>query len=134
RKLAAARLRELYRDRDQRRPSWHEAEARQQAARSRLEQLDAQIVSLEDERAEAERAATEAEERHSAAVSAKSEAEARLRTALGRGAAARERMAAAANRSGRLFSLEEELARDEDALHEVRASLERMERDLQEAE
>jgi chromosome segregation protein len=134
RKLAAARLRELYRDRDRRRPSWREAEARQEEARVRLQELDAQIASLEQERAEAEEAAQRAEEAHVAALRSKSEAEAGLRAAIGRESAARERLATAANRSGRLFALEEELERTERALQDLRGSLERRELELQEAD
>src|SRR5439155_21606134 len=50
RKLAAARLRELYRERDARRPGWREAEGRQTEAQARLAEFDAQISRLETER------------------------------------------------------------------------------------
>ena len=53
------------------------------------------------------------------ANSARSEGEARLRAAIRAESQARERLATATNRSGRLFALEEELARTERALEEV---------------
>src|SRR5439155_18831592 len=134
RKLAAARLKQLYRDRERRRPAWQEAEARQETARAVLRRLDTEIADLEQRRTVAEEAARTAEELHAEALRDKSDAEAALRGALGRESAARERVAVAANRTARLFALEEELARTERALGEVRASLERREQELAEAE
>ena len=134
RKLAAARLRELHRDRDRRRPAWQEAEARQAEVHGRMAELDAEIAGLEAQRAEAEAAHHKAEELHTGCLAAKSEAEGRLRTAIRDEANARERLAQASNRSGRLFALEEELQRTEAALSEVRTTLQQREGQLEEAE
>jgi chromosome segregation protein len=134
RKLAAARLKQLYQDRERRRPSWREAEAAQEETRARLKGLDEEIGQLEGQRSEAEERARLAEDAHAKAALAKSNSEAALRAALGNESAARERMAAAVNRTGRLFALEEEVARTERALDEVRTTLERRERELEDAD
>src|SRR6266536_1984532 len=110
------------------------AGARQADARARLSELDARIGELESTGAEAEAGRVAAEVEHDLATSARSEAEARLRTAIRAESQARERLATATNRSGRLFALEEELARTELALEEVRAGLESREPALELAE
>jgi chromosome segregation protein len=46
RKLAAARLRELYRIREGRRAGWEEGRSRREAAEARLSELDAEIAAL----------------------------------------------------------------------------------------
>jgi chromosome segregation protein len=134
RKVAAARLRELYLERERRRPAWQQAEAAQAEIQSRRSELDQEIAELEIERAASELALRQAEELRAACVEAKSEAEGRLREAIGSEAAARERLAGASNRSGRLFALEEELQRTDAALSEVRATLHRREADLESEE
>jgi chromosome segregation protein len=133
-KLAAARLRALCRDRDVRRPSWKQAEERQAEIRVHLQQLDADIARLEGERAEAEEARRQTEERHSHAQRTKSEAEARLRAALHGEARAGERLSRATGRSGRLFALEEELERTQGALEEVRRTMAQRQDELEAAE
>jgi chromosome segregation protein len=134
RKLAAGRLRELYRDRDRRRPSWAEAENRQAEARARLEDLDRRIAELDLDRQKTDADAAVAEAGHAEALRAKSEAEVRLRRAIQAEAAARERLATASNRSGRLFALEEEMQRTERAVGEVSENLEARRAELEEAE
>ncbi|HCO01846.1 MAG TPA: chromosome segregation protein SMC, partial [Actinobacteria bacterium] len=119
RKLAAARLRDLYADRDRRRPAWQEAETRQAEARARLGAFDAEIAELDAERTAAEAALTDAESRHAAGSAARSAAESRLRVAIREESRARERLAAASNGAGRLFAVEEELERMQAALAEV---------------
>jgi chromosome segregation protein len=132
--LAAARLRDLIGDRNRRAPTWQEAEARQAEARARLQNLDAEIAGLDDELAAKERAAREAEDAHAVALEARSAAEVRLRIATRVESTARERVAQAANRSGRLFALEEELARTERALEEVVRTLAGREAEAEAAE
>ncbi len=121
--LAAVRLRELYRDRDRRRPTWAEAEARQIAAREHLDRLGREIEDVEKMLADREAAEREAESAHSGALATKSVAEAELREAIRDEAQARERLAAASNGAGRLFTLQDELARSEEAVTEVVTSL-----------
>ncbi len=134
RKLAAARLRELYRERDARRPGWQEAESQQAEAQARLAAFDAQISRLEAKRQLAEDEQRDTETEHGRAIEEKSRSEARLRAAIRAEADVRERMAAAANRSGRLFALQDELGRTEAALSEVLATLRRHEAKLVDAE
>jgi len=134
RKLAAARLRDLYADRDRRRPAWQEAETRQAGARARLGAFDAEIAELDAERTAAEAALTDAESRHAAGSAARSAAESRLRVAIREESRARERLAAASNGAGRLFAVEEELERMQAALAEVQATLATRETELEEAE
>jgi chromosome segregation protein len=134
RRLVAVRLRELYRDRERRRPGWQEAQDRQAAGRKRLDWLGEQIEALERSLAEAEAAEREAEAAHAAAVGAKSEAEAALRDAIRREAEAREHLAAATSGAGRLFSLQDELERSEAGLREVTANLAEREAELEGAE
>jgi chromosome segregation protein len=133
-KLAAARLRELHRERERRRPSWQQAEARQAEIQAHLSELDSDIARLETERAEAGLALQAAEELHARCIDAKSEAEGRLRDAIRNEAGARERLATASNRSARLFALEEELQRTDAALSEVSATLQQREIDLESEE
>jgi chromosome segregation protein len=134
RKLAGARLRELYREREARRPGWQEAESRQAEAQARLAGFDAQISQLEAERDRAEEEQREAEAGQGRALEGKSRAEGSLRAAIRAEADAREHMAAAANSSGRLFALQDELGRTEAALSDVLAALRQRETQLEEAE
>ncbi len=133
-RIAAARLRELYLERDRRRPTWLDAERRQTEARGQLEALDADLSGLEEQRAESEAEEILAEGAHGKAQREKSAADAELRGALRREADARERLAAATNGAGRLFALEEELRRTERALAEVLPALEARGSELLEAE
>jgi len=134
RMLAAARLRELYRERDARRAGWEESESRQAAVQARLADFDAQISRLEGERQQAQEAHLAAEAEQTRILEEKSRSERRLRTAIRGEADVRERLAAAANRSGRLFALQDELGRTEAALSEVLATLRQREAELEEAE
>jgi chromosome segregation protein len=133
-KLAAARLRELYAERERRRPSWESAEARQGELRAELDRLDAEIEELDLERKEAEEAEGLAQEGHSNASRTRSRADEALRSALKLEAESRDRLGAATSRSGRLFALEEELERTERALAEVEAAFERLSAELEEGE
>ncbi|MBA3552405.1 MAG: AAA family ATPase, partial [Actinobacteria bacterium] len=133
-KLAAVRLRDLYRDRESRDPAWREAEARQAEVRRRLGELDTEIERAEAERSGAESAARQAEDAHAEAATRKSDSESALRLALRMEAEARERLSSAANRSARLFAVEDELARTEGALGEVDEGLRARSAELEEAE
>jgi chromosome segregation protein len=134
RKLAAARLAELYAERNRRRPSWEEAEARQAGTRARLAELDTRIAELDGERALAEGTLRQAESLHQEATTARSESETRLRTAMREEAVVRERLGAAVGGSGRLFALEEEFERTKRASEEAAASVSGREAELEQAE
>jgi chromosome segregation protein len=126
-KLAGARLRELYAERDRRLPAWQAVAAKQQEMRERLAQLDNGLTRLDGERAVAEAAERRAEELYLAAVAARTDAESRLRSAIRREGEARERAGASGNRTARLFALEEELERTEQSLATVRPAFEEKE-------
>ena len=134
RSLAAARLHQLYVERERRLPVWEAVAARQQQMRERLAQLDNQIAGLDGERAVAEAAERRAEELFQAAVAARADAESRLRSAIRREGEARERAGTAGNRTARLFALEEELERTGQSLATVRAAFEEKESALRAAE
>jgi chromosome segregation protein len=134
RKLAAARLRELRVDLEARRPAWEAFEARRGEVQAAIAAVDEEIARLEADRGDAEVRQQQTEQGHAEALREKSSAEDVLRTTIRLEAQARERLATAANRSGRLFALEEELQRTESALSEVRTSLARREGEVDEAE
>ncbi|HEX2088376.1 MAG TPA: AAA family ATPase [Actinomycetota bacterium] len=133
-KLAAARLRELYAERDRRLPAWEAVAAKQQKMRERLAQLDNELARLDGERAVAEAAERRAEELYLAAVAARTDAESRLRLAIRREGEARERAGSSGNRTARLFALEEELERTEQSLATVRPAFEEKESALRAVE
>jgi chromosome segregation protein len=133
-RLAATRLRDLYRSRDQRRFRWEEGRAHRLEAEERLSVLDAEIASLGRRRAEAERALQDSEKEEARAVRARSEAEAALREAVRVEGEARARVAAHAARSGRLFTFEEESRTLREALEAAGRALAEKERVLAEAE
>ena len=62
RKLAAARLRALLRERDRRRSGWDEGLERRRQARERLDALDAEVLAAADARATASVALADAEQ------------------------------------------------------------------------
>jgi chromosome segregation protein len=119
-KLAAARLRALYAERDRRLPAWEAVAARQQEIQERLAQLDNELGRLDGERTVSEAAERRAEELFLSSVAARADAESRLRSAIRREGEARERVGASGNRTARLFALEEELERTEQSLTTVR--------------
>jgi chromosome segregation protein len=86
-RIAAARLRELYRERDRRRPLWEEGQARRKEAEERLAALDREISGLDRRVAEAERALEEIE----AGTSGRSPIGPRPRPRCGRRSGARAR-------------------------------------------
>ncbi len=134
RMIAAARLRELYRDRDRRKSQWERAEAEESAARSAMDALDAAIVRLEQERAEAEADEILAGEAHAAAQKAKSQLESELRASLRWESGAKERLNAAMAGVGRLVDLRDDLERTTVALREVARAFGEREAELAVAE
>ncbi|MDP8955356.1 MAG: AAA family ATPase [Actinomycetota bacterium] len=132
--LAAARLQELYAERDRRLPAWEAVAARRKEMRERLAQLDNELARLDGERAVAEAAERRADGLYHAAVAARTDAESRLRSAIRREGEARERAGTAGNRTARLFALEEELERTEESLRTVRQTFDEKEAALRAAE
>ncbi len=133
-RASAARLRDLYAEREARRPAWERGLAHRREAEERLAALDAEIARVGERQAGAEEALEAAERDHTAAVEERSRAEAALRKAVRLEGEARARVAADRGRSGRLFTLEEEAQRTEAALAETLAALEAREAALEEAE
>jgi chromosome segregation protein len=133
-KLAAARLRDLYAERDRRRSGWEEGRARRTEAEERLAALDREIAETRTQLTGSEVALAAAESAQEEALRARLEAEASLREAVRAEGEARARAASGAGRSGRLFTLEEEARRTEAALAEVIAGLSEQEVAVEAAE
>jgi chromosome segregation protein len=134
RRVAAARLRALYEERDTRKPDWEEGQAQRRESEERMSELDARIAELSERLSASENAAEVAERRESEAVAARSAAEAALREAVRAEAEARARMASDQGRTGRLFVLEEDLREGERHLEQLAASMEQRAGELAEAE
>ncbi len=133
-RLAAARLRDLWTERDRRTGGWDEGMTRRTRARERLDALDARVGEAADERARAVWALQEAEGRSAHALAARSTAELELRRAVELESSAREALAAEATRSVRLNALEDDLRRLEARAAEVEGELGDRERDLDAAQ
>ena len=133
-RLAAARLRDLWDERDRRQEGWDEGLARRTAARERLDGLDERVARAADERARSVWALQEAEGAFAEAQAAKSAAELELRRAVDLDAEARQVLAAQTNLGVRLAALEEDLRRLEARFAETAEELEGRARELEEAE
>src|ERR671910_1406296 len=123
-RLAAARLRDLWDERDRRREGWDEGLVRRTTARERLDSLDARVAAAADDRARAVWALQESEGRLRDAQAAKSAAELELRRAVELESVARQAVAAQTNRGVRLAALEEDLRRLEARFAETAEELE----------
>ncbi len=133
-RLAAARLRELYNEREARSGGWAQGMRLRSEARDRLEAVDAELGRLAGARAATESALAEAEEGYRSAEEARSEAERALRRAVDRVGECRSRLAQSAAHTARLAALEQEAARAEEAHATTVAALRERERDLAAAE
>jgi chromosome segregation protein len=133
-RLAGARLRDLYAERDTGLPGWEEGQARRSEAEERLRSLDAEIGSLTDRLADAERSLSEAEGVEAETARVRVTAEAALRESVRAEGDVRARLAEEAGRAGRLFAIEEDTRSLEAQLAETRVALEEKEVALAEAE
>jgi chromosome segregation protein len=133
-RLAAARLRTVTAERDSGAPAWEEGRSRRAEAEARLAALDAEIAAAAERLAAQERALAEAESEEAEATRLRTETEASLREAMRAEAEARARLAQEAGRTGRLFTLEEEVRRAEREMAETIASLQAKEAELADAE
>jgi chromosome segregation protein len=134
RRQAAARLRDLYAERDRGRPGWEEGQARRTGAEERLRTLDQEIESMTGRLAQTERSLSEAETVEAEAARTRVTAEAALREAVRSEGEARARLAEEAGRTGRLFVVEEDARRLEAELAESSSALEKKEAAQAEAE
>ena len=132
--LAAARLRDLFAERDRRTGRWDEGLARRAEAKERLDRLDERVIAVGDERARAVWALQEAEGRFAEEQATRSATEFELRRAVEHESEARQELAAEAGRGARLIGLDEEIGRLEARASELAAELDRRERELVEAE
>src|SRR5438270_7953322 len=133
-RLAASRLRELLRDRENRQGGWEEGLAKRREAKDRLEALDADIERLTRARGEVAQGLAEAQESHHAAEREKLDAERVFREAVQLEAEAKEKRSAAEAGSARLAGLRGEMTRAEVALRETRTALDEREQELEVAE
>ena len=133
-RLAAARLRGLYAERDSRMSGWEEGVRLRTEARDRLGSLDADLLRLGEARSASESGLAEAEARHRIAVAERSEAERLLRLAVDRVAEARSRLAQSAAHAARMHALDGEQARAQEAHAVTVAALAERELDLAAAE
>jgi chromosome segregation protein len=134
RKLAAARLRALLRERERRQAGWDEGLERRRQARERLDALDTEVLAAADARAEAATALAAAEQAFRRSQHERSLAQESFRGAVGRESVARGELAEQAGRSARIDAVDEEVGRVERALAAVLADLEHQEGALAEAE
>jgi len=133
-RLAAARVRELWAERERRTAGWEEGLARRTRARERLVELDELVRAAADERARAMWALQEAEGAFGLAQEARSAVEQDLRRRVAAESEARQALAAESGRGARLTGLGEDLARLEARRVEVEGELEAREAELVEAE
>src|ERR671919_307920 len=133
-RLAAARLRDLYAERDRGRPGWEEGRVRRSEAEERLRTLDAEIASLTERLAQGERALTDAEASEAEAARERVTAEGALRGTVRAEGESRARLAEEAGRTGRLFAIEEDTRALERDLESTTAGLRHKEEELRRAE
>jgi chromosome segregation protein len=134
RKLAAARLRALVRERERRQGGWDEGLEARQRARERLDALDDGVLAAAEARAHAAVALTDAEGSVRGAQLDRRTAEQASREAIDAESVAREALAAQATHAARLDAVENERARIEADLARVLQDLELREVELDEAE
>jgi chromosome segregation protein len=134
RKLAAARLRALLRERERRQGGWDRGLAERQDARTRLDALDEEVLAAADARAVASRALAEAEQRFRATSFERERADRAFRDAVDAEGRARAELAAQASAAVRTDAVAEEIARVQDQLTGIVVELEECERELDAAE
>jgi chromosome segregation protein len=133
-RVAAARLRELYRERDRRREGWEQGLAVRAAARERLHALDGELTRLGQARARTAATLDETEALLQGAQRDKSEAEVALRHSVAAESDARARLAQETLRTARLSRVDEDIARLDGAVAETTAALVEREAELASAE
>ena len=134
RKLAAARLRALLREKDRRQGGWDEGLDKRTKARERLDALDGDVLATADARATASRALADAEQAFRQSSFDRGRADQGFREAVERETTARQELASQASRAARLDSVEADIARLDAELTTAIAELELREAELTEAE
>jgi chromosome segregation protein len=133
-RLAAARLRDLYSERETGRPAWEEGRARRMEAEARMAELDTEIAGLAERLAAEEATLAEAETAEAETARVRVAAEEALREAVRQEGEAKARLAEESGRSGRLFALEEDTRSLDTQLAETAAALEQKEGALAQAQ
>jgi len=134
RRLAAARLRALLRERERRAEGWQRGLDERSAARERLDALDGEVLEAADARAGASTALADAEIAFRTTAEDRRRAEHALREAVEHEATAREQLASQATRAVRIDAVDDEIARVEGELARVVTGLEESERELEAGE
>jgi chromosome segregation protein len=134
RKLAAARLRALIREKERRQSGWDEGLEKRRGARERLDALDGDVLAAADARAGASRALADTDQTFRQTQFERARAQEAFRAAVQREGEAREELAGQASRTARIDTVDEELQRIEGELARVVSDLELRERELAEAE
>ena len=134
RRVAAARLRALQRERERRRGGWDQGMQERTDARAALDALDGDVLAAADAHATAARSLADTEQTFRAAAARRDHADAAFRSALAREAAARGDLAAEAGRALRIDVVSEEIARVQAQVTHVTEELETRETEVEEAE
>jgi chromosome segregation protein len=134
RRLAAARLRSLLRERERRAEGWQRGLDERKGARDRLDALDGEVLAAADARASASTTLAEAELALRSTADERRRAEQAFRETVEREGAAHERLAAEATRAVRLDTVVDEIGRVERELARVVDELGTSERALDVAE
>ncbi|MEX1263705.1 MAG: chromosome segregation protein SMC [Actinomycetota bacterium] len=134
RRLAAARLRALMREKDRRGEGWQRGLDERTNARERLDALDGNVLAAADARASASTALADAELSFRRTAEDLRRADLAFREAVEHEGAAREQLASQASRTARIDAVDDEIARIEGDLARVAGELEASERELEEAE
>ena len=134
RKLAAARLRALLRERERRRGGWDRGLEERAEARERLEGLDERVLAAADARAAATRSLADAEMTARGTTQERERAERSYRETVDREAAARAELASESARAVRIDTVTREIARVEALLAVTIDDLQIQERALDGAE
>ena len=134
RKLAAARLRALLREKDRRQGGWDEGLDKRTKARERLDSLDGDVLATADARATASRALADAEQAFRRSSFDRSQADQRFREAVERSGLGEAGARVAGDPFRALESIETDIARLDGELTAAIAELELRETELTEAE
>jgi len=134
RRLAAARLRALVRERERRRSGWDEGIGERAKARERLDALDERVLAAADARGEATRRLADAEQGSRGAAFDRERAEQAYREAVDHEAGLRAELASQATRAFRMDTVAQEIDRIEGLLAATIQDLETQEHELDVAE
>ncbi len=134
RKLAAARLRALLREKERRSEGWDRGLEERKTARERLDALDVDVLAVADGRATASRSLADAELAFRSSAEDRRLAEEAFRAAVAREGSAREQLVSQAARAARVDAVDDEIRRVETSLARVVTELETAEQELEQAE